>query len=91
MDLVALAVVFVVGYLGGRLTSRLSALAGAVALALFLLGVAAPDSALGAVESLLAGVYAGNEFLFLSGFLFGVSGGRVVVRRSRRALSRQRG
>lgn len=90
MDLLALLVVFVVGYVAGRVTSWIAGLAAVVALALFLLGIAAPASVAGVVDSVLEGFYYGNELLFLSGFLFGVSGGRRVVERSRKAVSRRR-
>ena len=89
MDLVTLAVVFVVGYAAGRVTSWLAGLAALAALALFLLGLAAPASVTGVVDGVLEGFYYGNELLFLSGFLFGVAGGRTVARGARRTVSRR--
>ncbi|MFC4357139.1 hypothetical protein ACFO0N_04145 [Halobium salinum] len=90
MDLLALLVVFVVGYLAGRLTSWLAGLAALLALGLFVLGLAVPASVTGVVDSVLTGFYEGNELLFLSGFLFGVAGGRKVVRQTRTVVSRRR-
>ncbi|ESP89061.1 hypothetical protein [Candidatus Halobonum tyrrellensis] len=90
MDPVALVVVFVVGYVAGRLTSWLAAIAAIAALALFLLGLAAPASVAGVVDGVLAGFYFGNELLFLSGFLFGVAGGRKTVVETRRVVGRRR-
>ena len=91
MDIVALAVVFVVGYVAGRVTSWIAGLAAVAALALFLLGLAAPAPVAGVVESVLERFYYGNELLFLSGFLLGVAGGRTVVRETRRSISRREG
>jgi hypothetical protein len=95
MNLLTLLLVFVVGYVSGRLTSWLAGLAALAALALFLLGLAAPASVTGVIDGVLAGFYYGNELLFLSGFLFGVSGGRRAVRRTgtraRRAVGRRDG
>ena len=90
MDLVTLVVVFVVGYVAGRVTSWLAGFAAFVALVLFLFGLAAPASLAGVVDGVLEGFYYGNELLFLSGFLFGVAGGREAVAESRRAVSRRR-
>lgn len=85
-----LVVVFVVGYAAGRVTSWIAGLAALAALAPFLLGLVAPASVTGVVESVLEGVYYGNELPFLSGFLFGVAGGREAVAESRRAVRRRR-
>lgn len=73
MSLVSAVVVFVVGFLSGTVTRWFAGLAAIVALALVLLGAVVPDVAL--VEFVLERYYRGNELLFLSGFLFGISAG----------------
>ncbi len=72
MGLVAALVVFVVGYLCGVVTRWVAGLAALAALVLAVLGLAAPAPLFGVVQPVLS-VYAGNELLFLSGFLFAIS------------------
>lgn len=60
---------FVVGFLTGTVTRWFAGLAAVVALVLAVLGLALPASVLAIADPVLA-VYAGNELLFLSGFLF---------------------
>ncbi len=73
MSLLGAVVVFVVGYVSGRVTQWLAELAALVALALAVLGLAAPAVVSDVVGGVLAAYYVGNELLFLSGFLFGVA------------------
>jgi len=73
MSLFGTVVVFLVGYVSGRVTLWLAELAALVALALAVLGLAAPAFVTNVVEEVLSSYYVGNELLFLSGFLFGVA------------------
>jgi len=73
MSLVGAAIVFLVGYVSGRVTLWLAGLAAVVALVLAVLGLAAPAPVTNVVDDVLAAYYLGNELLFLSGFLFGVA------------------
>lgn len=75
MAVVEAVVIFVVGYLSGAVTRRVASLAAAAALVLAVFGLAAPAPLSGVVRPVLS-VYAGNELLFLSGFLFAIARGR---------------
>ena len=77
MSLVGAVVVFVVGYVSGRVTLWLAGLAAVLALGLAVLGLAAPAFVSAVVGDVLARYYVGNELLFLSGFLFGVAHDRA--------------
>ncbi|WP_440991721.1 hypothetical protein [Haloarchaeobius baliensis] len=72
MTLVEAVVIFVVGYLSGTVTRVFAGLAALVALVLAVLGLAAPASFFELLEPVLS-FYAGNELLFLSGFLFAIA------------------
>ena len=72
MGLVEAVVVFVVGYVSGTVTRWFAGLAAVVALILAVLGLAAPASFFVLVDPVLS-FYAGNELLFLSGFLFAIA------------------
>ena len=78
MSLLTAVVVFVVGYVFGRLTLAVAGLAAIVALVLAVLGLAAPELLVDPLSAFLAAYYEGNELLFLSGFLFGVAHDRRV-------------
>lgn len=75
MTLFEAVVVFVVGYISGTVTRISAGLAAVVALVLAVLGLAAPASFFDLADPVLS-FYAGNELLFLSGFLFGIAHGR---------------
>jgi hypothetical protein len=72
MSLVEAVIVFVVGYVSGTVTRWFAGLAAVVALVLAVLGLAAPASFFVLVDPVLS-FYAGNELLFLSGFLFAIA------------------
>lgn len=72
MGLLGAIVVFLVGYVSGRITRLVAALAAIVALVLAVGGLAAPDAFFRLAEPVLS-VYYGNEVLFLSDFLFGIA------------------
>lgn len=72
MALLEAVVVFVVGYVSGRVTRLVAPLAALVALVLAVLGLAAPPAFFDLVDPVLS-FYRGNELLFLSGFLFGIA------------------
>jgi hypothetical protein len=72
MGLLEAVVVFVVGYVSGTVTRWFAGVAAIAALLLAALGVAAPPTLFALVEPVLT-VYAGNELLFLSGFLFAIA------------------
>lgn len=74
MALLDAVLIFVVGYVSGRVTRLVAALAAVVALVLAVLGLAAPPAVFDLAEPILS-VYAGNELLFLSAFLFGIAHG----------------
>jgi len=78
MSLLTAVVVFVVGYVFGRVTLVVAGLAAIVALVLAVLGLAAPELLVDPLSAFLAAYYEGNELLFLSGFLFGVAHDRRV-------------
>lgn len=78
MSLVTAIVVFVVGYVFGRVTLWVAGLAAIVALVLAILGLAAPAILVEPLSEFLAAYYQGNELLFLSGFLFGVAHDRRI-------------
>lgn len=87
MSLLSAVVVFVVGLISGTVVRWFAGLAAIVALVLVVLGIGSID--VGLVDHVVQQYYAGNELLFLAGFLFGVDAKRskkVVVdrRRSRR-------
>lgn len=67
-------IIFVVGLISGTVTRWFAGLAAVAALVLAVLGATTPDVAL--VGFVLERYYFGNELLFLSGFLFGIEGGR---------------
>jgi hypothetical protein len=72
VSLLSALVVFLVGYLSGRLTKWFAELAAIAALLLAILGLAAPEPVFSVLDPVLA-FYAGNELLFISGFLFGIA------------------
>ena len=72
MTLVEAVVIFVVGYLSGTVTRWFAGVMAVFALLLAVLGLAAPVWFLDLLDPVLA-VYAGNELLFLSGFLFAIA------------------
>lgn len=72
MGLLEAVVVFVVGYVSGTVTRWFAGIAAIAALLLAVLGFAAPPTLFALVEPVLS-VYAGNELLFLSGFLFAIA------------------
>jgi hypothetical protein len=72
MTLLEALVVFVVGYVSGTVTRVFAGLAAVVALVMAALGLAAPASFFELTEPVLE-FYAGNELLFLSGFLFAIA------------------
>lgn len=72
MGLLEAVVVFVVGYVSGTVTRWFAGLAAIAALLLAVLGLAAPPGLHTLLEPVLS-VYAGNELLFLSGFLFAIA------------------
>ena len=72
MGLVEAVVVFVVGYVSGTVTRWFAGLAAVAALVLAVLGLAAPASFFALADPVLS-FYAGNELLFLSGFLFAIA------------------
>ena len=61
----------VVGCVSGTVTRWFAGFAAIVALPLAILGLAAPPAFFDLVDPVLS-VYAGNELLFLSGYLFAV-------------------
>ena len=75
MSLVTAVVVFVVGFVSGTVVRWFAGLAAIAALVLVFLGAATPD--IGLVNYVLETYYFGNELLFLSGFLFGISAKRT--------------
>jgi hypothetical protein len=85
MTLLESVFVFIVGYVSGAVTRWVAGLAAIAALVLAILGLAAPASVLDLIAPVLD-VYAGNELLFLSGFLFAIARDR----RRRRSGSRNR-
>lgn len=72
MGLLEAVLVFVAGYLSGRVTRVVAVLAAVVALVLAVAGLAAPAAFFRLAEPVLS-FYRGNELLFLSGFLFGIA------------------
>jgi predicted Co/Zn/Cd cation transporter (cation efflux family) len=72
MSLLEAAVVFVVGYVSGTVTRVFAGVAAVVALVLAALGLAAPAAFFDLADPVLR-FYAGNELLFLSGFLFAIA------------------
>lgn len=72
MVLLDAVVVLVVGYVDGTVTRWFAGVAAVVALALAILGLAVPDSMLSLADPVIA-FYAGNELLFVSGFLFAIA------------------
>lgn len=85
MTLLESIFVFVVGYVSGAVTRWVAGLAAVAALVLAILGLAAPASVLDLLRPVLD-VYAGNELLFLSGFLFAIARDR----RRRSSATRKR-
>lgn len=77
MGLLEAVVVFVVGYVSGTVTRLFAGVAAVVALVLAAFGLAAPPAFFALAAPVLR-FYAGNELLFLSGFLF------AIAHRSRR-------
>lgn len=73
MSLLTAVVVFLVGYVAGRVTLAIAGLAAIAALVLAVLGLAAPELLVEPLAAFLRAYYHGNELLFLSGFLFGVA------------------
>ena len=73
MSLLTAILVFVVGYVAGRVTLAIAGLAAIAALVLAVLGLAAPELLVEPLADFLRSYYQGNELLFLSGFLFGVA------------------
>jgi hypothetical protein len=73
MSLVGAIVVFVVGYLLGRVTLAIAGLAAVIALILAILGLVEPAAVTDFIGGILDAYYVGNELIFLSGFLFGVA------------------
>lgn len=78
MSLVTAVVVFVVGYVFGRVTLMVAGLAAIAALLLAILGLAAPAVLIDPLAEFLTAYYVNNELLFLSGFLFGVAHDRRI-------------
>lgn len=78
MSLVTAIVVFIVGYVFGRVTLWVAGLAAIAALVLAILGLAAPAILVEPLSDFLTAYYDGNELLFLSGFLFGVAHDRRI-------------
>lgn len=74
MSLLAAVIVFVVGLLSGTLVRLFAGLAAVLALVLVVLGVSSLQ--VGVVDYVLQSYYVGNELLFLSGLLFGISAGK---------------
>lgn len=74
MALLDALVVLVVGYVVGTVTRWFAGVAAILALVLAVLGLAVPESLLGVVDPVVA-FYAGNELLFVSGFLFAIAHG----------------
>ncbi|MFD1515511.1 hypothetical protein [Halomarina rubra] len=72
MALLEALVIFVVGYVSGTITRWFAGVAAILALLLAILGLAAPGWFLDILDPLFR-VYAGNELLFLSGFLFAIA------------------
>jgi hypothetical protein len=72
MALLEALVIFVVGYVSGTITRWFAGVAAILALLLAILGLAAPEWFLNLLAPVLS-VYAGNELLFLSGFLFAIA------------------
>jgi hypothetical protein len=72
MGLIEGLVIFVVGYVSGRVTRWFASIAAVVTLLLGVLGLAAPQSFFVIADPVLS-FYAGNELLFLSGFLFAIA------------------
>lgn len=85
MTLLEAVFVFVVGYVSGTVTRWFAGFAAIAALVLAVLGLAAPASVFDLLAPILD-IYAGNELLFLSGFLFAISN----AGRHRRSVSRTR-
>ncbi|SDM56056.1 hypothetical protein SAMN04487949_2082 [Halogranum gelatinilyticum] len=83
MTLLESVFVFIVGYVSGAVTRWVAGLAAIAALVLAILGLAAPASVFDLIAPVLD-IYAGNELLFLSGFLFAIARDR----RRRRSGSR---
>jgi hypothetical protein len=71
MALLEAVLILVVGYLVGTITRMVATVAAVVALLLAVLGLAAPQSFFDLADPVLR-LYAGNELLFLAGFLFAI-------------------
>jgi hypothetical protein len=74
MALLEAALILVLGFLVGYLTRLVATAAAVVALALAVLGLAAPPALFELLQPILA-VYAGNELVFIAGFLFAIGAG----------------
>ncbi len=70
MSLLTAIAVFVVGFVSGTVVRWFAGLAAVVALVLVVLGVT--PGPLPVVDAVVESYYAGNELLFLAGFLFGI-------------------
>jgi hypothetical protein len=65
------ALILLLGFLVGYLTRLVATAAAVVALALAVLGMAAPPAFFDLLEP-ISSVYAGNELVFIAGFLFAI-------------------
>lgn len=71
MALLEAILILLVGYLIGTLTRMVATVAAIVALLLAILGLAAPASFFDLAQPIFD-VYAGNELVFIAGFLFAI-------------------
>jgi hypothetical protein len=74
MALLEAALILLLGFLVGYLTRLVATAASVIALALAVLGLAAPPVFFDIVQPLLD-VYAGHELVFIAGFLFAIGAG----------------
>jgi len=74
MALLEAALILVLGFLVGYLTRLVATAAAIVALLLAILGLAAPPALFELIQPILS-VYAGNELVFIAGFLFAIGAG----------------
>lgn len=68
------ALILLLGFLVGYLTRLVAMAAAVVALVLAILGLAAPPAIFDLIQPILD-VYAGNELVFIAGFLFAIGAG----------------
>jgi hypothetical protein len=74
MALLEAALILLLGFLVGYLTRLVATAAAVLALVLAVFGLAAPPVLFDLVRPVLD-VYAGNELVFLAGFLFAIGAG----------------